>query len=182
VVREEILCSFWRPIGKKFKIIYYRANPIFDCKYILTYDRAEDLDSAVFDRCDESLLFPLPDEDCRYHLIRRYFDYYVQQMQSQSMSKKNYLFDSIQNNLMGKRPQKIIKIVDDDVMDANQIRDTVNLTSGFSGREIGKLMIAMQGAIHSSDAGCLTRLRCQQIIDAKVEEHNEKMRMKNHLH
>ena len=68
--------------------------------------------------------------------------------------------------------------VDDDVMDGSQIRDTVKATSGFSGREIGKLMIAIQGAKNSSETGRLSRLRCQQIIDIKVEEHIEKIKMK----
>lgn len=69
-------------------------------------------------------------------------------------------------------------IIDDNIMDDSQVRETVKQTSGFSGREIGKLMIAMQGAIHSSETGRLSHLRCQEIINTKVEEHNEKVKMK----
>ena len=32
-----------------------------------------DLDAAVLDSCDESLLFPLPDEPCRELLLTQYF-------------------------------------------------------------------------------------------------------------
>jgi SpoVK/Ycf46/Vps4 family AAA+-type ATPase len=44
---------------------------------VLATNRAEDLDAAVLDRCDESLYFGLPDEQCRGKLIKQYFNEYV---------------------------------------------------------------------------------------------------------
>ncbi len=81
--------------------------------------------------------------------------------------------------LSWKKPERVI-IVDDDVMNDNQIRETVEKTSGFSGREIGKLMVSMQGAVHSSETGRLSQVKCKEIIDTKVEEHKEKLIMKQH--
>jgi SpoVK/Ycf46/Vps4 family AAA+-type ATPase len=174
----EISCLSLQRIGEAF---YSCAHLWTRHSYTKTFRcncRAEDLDSAVLDRCDESLLFPLPDEECRYHLITRYFDYYVRRVERRLPSReKHSLFASIRNRSW-KKSESNEKIVDDDVMDAAQIGQTVKETSGFSGREIGKLMIAMQGAIRSSETGRLSRLHCQEIIDAKVDEHKEKMKMK----
>ncbi len=155
------------------------ANKKHKIRFLLFWyiHRAEDLDSAVLDRCDESLLFPLPDEECRSHLITRYFDFYIRRMQWKPPSPNISRFSSAMQNLTWKKPQGAM-IVDDDVMDDNQIRETVKNTFGFSGREIGKLMISMQGAVHSSEKGRLSQEKCQEIIDTKVKEHNEKLKMK----
>lgn len=173
-----ISCSYWQLIGEiprlKISII---ENLWSVTKEVGNIHRAEDLDSAILDRCDESLMFPLPDDDCRYKLIVQNFDYYVRRMDCRPLSLRNTLLISIQN-MIRKNPKNVTKIVDDDAMDESQIRETVRLTSGFSGREIGKLMIAIQGSIHSSETGKLSRRYCQKIVDTKVEEHNEKVKMK----
>ena len=44
---------------------------------VLATNRAEDLDSAVLDRMDESLYFPLPTEPLRASLASLYFNEYV---------------------------------------------------------------------------------------------------------
>lgn len=44
---------------------------------VLATNRAEDLDSAVLDRMDESLYFPLPAPDLRVTLVSIYFKTYV---------------------------------------------------------------------------------------------------------
>eukprot|EP00555_Chaetoceros_dichaeta_P012415 CAMPEP_0198269022 /NCGR_PEP_ID=MMETSP1447-20131203/39680_1 /TAXON_ID=420782 /ORGANISM="Chaetoceros dichaeta, Strain CCMP1751" /LENGTH=81 /DNA_ID=CAMNT_0043960375 /DNA_START=105 /DNA_END=347 /DNA_ORIENTATION=+ len=43
-----------------------------------------------------------------------------------------------------------------DVMNARQLAEVVLVTKNFSGREIAKLMIALQGTIYASKDGTLT--------------------------
>jgi ATPase family AAA domain-containing protein 3A/B len=88
------------------------------------------------------------------------------------------IFQVIYDRITGtKKAQKAV-IIESDVMDESQLRESVKATSGFSGREIGKLMIAIQGAIHSSEKGRLSRLDCQRVIDSKVREHHQKLNIK----
>jgi hypothetical protein len=42
---------------------------------------------------------------------------------------------------------------EDDLMTGEHIKSTVSVTFGFSGREIGKLMVALQGAMYVSKDG-----------------------------
>ena len=44
---------------------------------VLATNRAEDLDAAVLDRCDESLYFGLPEVNGREKLLDLYFNKYV---------------------------------------------------------------------------------------------------------
>ena len=67
--------------------------------------------------------------------------------------------------------------IDDDVMDDDQLKIAVESTKGFSGREIGKLMIAMQGAVYASSDGKLTAANARNIIENKVSEHRDKRKM-----
>jgi ATPase family AAA domain-containing protein 3A/B len=46
-------------------LLYNTGTEMTDFMMILATNRAEDLDPAALDRCDESLLFPLPDSACK---------------------------------------------------------------------------------------------------------------------
>jgi hypothetical protein len=67
--------------------------------------------------------------------------------------------------------------IEDEVMNTEQLNDIVAKTGGFSGREISKLMIAVQGAIFASSDGILTPIMIEKIVSIKVKEHNMKVEM-----
>ena len=76
-----------------------------------------------------------------------------------------------------RKGQNLCFQIDDGVMDDEQHKIAVDLTNGFSGREIGKLMIAMQGAVYASSDGKLTAANARNIIENKVSEHKDKREM-----
>lgn len=65
--------------------------------------------------------------------------------------------------------------IESDVMTDPQIASIVKSTEGFSGREIAKLMISIQGLVYASEGGVLTATMVNQLVDIKIDEH----RMKN---
>ena len=67
--------------------------------------------------------------------------------------------------------------IQSDVMDVSQIAEVVQATDDFSGREIAKLIIALQGIIYASSDGVLTRKMVQMIVETKVAEHKDKRQM-----
>jgi len=58
-------------------LLYQTGTQSYSFMMVLATNRAEDLDSAVLDRMDESLYFGLPNPFLRISLVRQYFDAYV---------------------------------------------------------------------------------------------------------
>lgn len=142
----------------------------------LFYKRAEDLDAAILDRCDESLLFPLPNEACRYKLIKDYYLMFVCSMVEPNEEKKGVnLMTRIKD--MFRFEDSFRAKIEENAMDEAQMKSVVKATAGFSGREIAKLMIALQGAIYASSDGTLTCTMIDRIVTTKVEEHKVKLEM-----
>lgn len=136
-----------------------------DIVLALATNRPGDLDSAVSDRIDEVLEFPLPGEDERYKLLKLYLDKYI----AQAGSRKPGL---VQRLLKG-NPQKIeIKGMTDDI-----IKEAAANTEGFSGREIAKLMASVQAAVYGSKDCVLDQSLFREVIDYKVAEHQQRRKL-----
>ena len=67
--------------------------------------------------------------------------------------------------------------IEENVMDGKQLEEIAIATDGFSGREIAKLMIALQGEIYASAEGTLTRNMIENIVQLKVTAHDIKKKM-----
>jgi hypothetical protein len=149
---------------------------------ILTFQnlnlRAEDLDAAILDRCDESLCFTVPNEECRRTLILDYFTKFVKSMEvvekeqhgTNIYTKMRRNFPILENNFG--------VCIDKEVMNETQLAHFVKSTNGFSGREIAKLMISVQGAIYSSSDGKLNYEMVRNVLETKTKEHQMKMEMR----
>ena len=113
---------------------------------VLATNRPEDLDDAVSDRMDELVHFPLPEESEREQLLSLYFSKYVvksDEMQAGGGSilrRISTLFSGRDKNLKinveGVTPPLFAELAKE--------------TSGFSGRELSKLMAAIQAAAFGS--------------------------------
>ena len=75
-----------------------------------------------------------------------------------------------------KQPPLLMSI-ESDLMTGLQLESTVAVTQGFSGREIGKLMVALQGAMYVSADGKLDFATAWKLIETKVGEHIDKLDM-----
>ena len=147
---------------------------------IIHNNRAEDLDAAILDRCDESLLFPLPDETCRYKLIKDYYQKFVFSMVESNDLDQNSIIRAVKGIFQFEKPFKVS--LDKKAMNEPQVQSIVKATTGFSGREIAKLMIALQGAIYASSDGVLTSKMIDKIVASKVQEHEVKLEMTGRSH
>ncbi|KAG6402896.1 hypothetical protein SASPL_135110 [Salvia splendens] len=105
-----------------------------DIVLALATNRPGDLDSAVVDRIDEVLEFPLPGEEESFKLLKLYLRKYI----AEAGERKPGLF----SHFFKKQQKKIeIKGVTEDV-----IKEAAAKTEGFSGREIVKIMASVQAA------------------------------------
>ncbi|WJX44916.1 hypothetical protein P8452_31841 [Trifolium repens] len=146
-------------------LLFRTGDQSKDIVLALATNRPGDLDSAVSDRIDEVLEFPLPGEEERYKLLKLYLDKYI----AQAGSRKPGL---VQKLLKG-NPQKIeIKGLTDDI-----IKEAAAKTEGFSGREIAKLMASVQAAVYGSKDCVLDQSLFREVIDYKVAEHQQRRKL-----
>jgi len=156
-------------------LLYHTGGERRDFLLVLATNRAEDLDEAVLDRCDESLLLGLPDAECRQKLMSQYYQAFVKGELTKNDEQASSLGSRLRSYLTKEDPFRVR--IDDDVMDQDQLGEVVAATEGFSGREIGKLMIAVQANLYASNDGELSKDMVQTITEIKVDEHREKLRM-----
>lgn len=131
------------------------------------------------DRCDESLLFPLPSRVPRSKLVEDYFNLYVRSMieTKHELTRYEKIMAKVRNIYAPLDP--FHASIEDNAMSKEMLESIVEATAGFSGREIAKLMIALQGSIYSSVDGLLTSQIIQTIVATKVEEHHIKLAIIN---
>ncbi|XVF30474.1 hypothetical protein REPUB_Repub16aG0061100 [Reevesia pubescens] len=146
-------------------LLFRTGDQSKDIVLALATNRPGDLDSAVADRIDEVLEFPLPGEDERFKLLKLYLDKYIAQVGSRK--------SGVLHNLFKKQQQKIeIKGLTDDIL-----RDAAAKTEGFSGREIAKLMASVQAAVYGSENCVLDPSLFREVVDYKVAEHQQRRKL-----
>lgn len=147
-------------------LLFRTGDQSRDVVLVLATNRPGDLDSAVTDRIDEVIEFPLPREDERFQLLKLYLNKYIAgEGHSDSNSKWGQLFK--------KSPQRItIKDLSDDV-----IREAAKKTEGFSGREIAKLVASVQATVYGSPDCVLDCQLFKEIVDYKVAEHHQRIKL-----
>ncbi|KAL7547399.1 hypothetical protein ACHAWF_014562 [Thalassiosira exigua] len=143
-----------------------------DFMLVLATNRAEDLDATVLDRCDENLYFPLPNAECRKDLKLLYFDLHFRQCMESNNKQELSLKSQITQYFTMRKP--FFMSIESDLMTGEQLESTVAVTYGFSGREIGKLFVALQGAMYVSKNGKLDFVAAWKLIETKVREHQQK--------
>ncbi|KAJ6423037.1 hypothetical protein OIU84_024045 [Salix udensis] len=146
-------------------LLFRTGDQSKDIVLALATNRPGDLDSAVADRIDEVLEFPLPQTEERFKLLKLYLDKYI----AQSGSRKSGWLQ----NLFKRQPQKIeIKGLTDDI-----IKEAAERTEGFSGREIAKLMASVQAAVYGSQNCVLDSTLFREVVDYKVAEHQQRRKL-----
>ncbi|KAF7836526.1 ATPase family AAA domain-containing protein 3-B [Senna tora] len=146
-------------------LLFRTGDQSKDIVLALATNRPGDLDSAVADRIDEVLEFPLPGEEERFKLLKLYLDKYI----VQAGSGKSGL---LQNLFKGKQQQIEVKGLTDDI-----IKEAAAKTEGFSGREIAKLMASVQAAVYGSENCVLDPNLFREVVDYKVAEHQQRRKL-----
>ena len=145
-------------------LLFRTGDQSRDIVLVLATNRPGDLDSAITDRIDEVIEFPLPGEEERFQLLKLYLNKYLSD-ESDGTSKWDSLFN--------KKPQKItVKDLSEDV-----IREAAKRTEGFSGREIAKLMASIQAAVYGRPDCVLDSQLFKEIVNYKVAEHHQRIKL-----
>ncbi|OIW05578.1 hypothetical protein TanjilG_23364 [Lupinus angustifolius] len=146
-------------------LLFRTGDQSKDIVLALATNRPGDLDSAVADRIDEVLEFPLPGEEERFKLLKLYLDKYI----AQAGSRKSGFFQEL---FKGKPQQIEIQGLTDEI-----IKEAAAKTDGFSGREIAKLMASVQAAVYGSENCVLDPSLFREVVDYKVAEHQQRRKL-----
>ncbi|QDZ21733.1 AAA domain-containing ATPase [Chloropicon primus] len=131
-------------------LLYRTGDQSKHFSMILATNRPGDLDSAVLNRIDDALEFPNPEAEERRQLIELYLKRYVAE-------NKSVKGPSIRVDIT---PGDLSKMYDSIAKD----------TKGFSGRDIAKMMSAVQAAVYGSVDGILTPAMFKGVVDYKLKE------------
>ncbi|KAG6594823.1 ATPase family AAA domain-containing protein 3, partial [Cucurbita argyrosperma subsp. sororia] len=145
-------------------LLFRTGDQSRDIVLVLATNRPGDLDSAVTDRMDEVIEFPLPGEEERFKLLKLYLNTYLS---NQNEAKSNQAFS------FKKIPQQItIRDITDDIL-----RDAARKIKEFSGREIAKLLASVQAAVYGRPDCILDSMLFTEIVDYKVTEHHQRLKL-----
>ncbi|PIA46037.1 hypothetical protein AQUCO_01600361v1 [Aquilegia coerulea] len=142
-------------------LLYRTGDQSKDIVLALATNRPGDLDSAVSDRIDEVLEFPLPGEEERFKLLKLYLNKYIENAGAKKSSWWPF----------SKQTQKKIELkgLSDEILQEVAVK-----TEGFSGREIAKLMASVQAAVYGSQDCVLDSNLFREVVDYKVAEHQQR--------
>lgn len=147
-------------------LLFRTGDQSRDIVLVLATNRPGDLDSAITDRIDEVIEFPLPREEERFKLLKLYLKKYLCSDEGDgSSSKWGHLF---------KKHQQKITIKD---LSDNVIQEAARKTEGFSGREIAKLMASVQAAVYARPDCVLDSQLFREVVEYKVEEHHQRIKL-----
>lgn len=149
-------------------LLFRTGDQSRDIVLVLATNRPGDLDSAVTDRIDEVIEFPLPGEEERFKLLNLYLNKYLKKSANDKDTKPKW------NHLFKKLSQKIT--VEADLTD-KVISEAAKRTEGFSGREIAKLVAGVQAGVYGREDCVLYSQLFKEIVDYKVEEHHQRHRL-----
>ncbi|XP_010444945.1 PREDICTED: ATPase family AAA domain-containing protein 3-A-like [Camelina sativa] len=149
-------------------LLFRTGDQSWDIVLVLATNRPGDLDSAVTDRIDEVIEFPLPGEEERFKLLNLYVNKYLKNSDSDKDTKH------IWSHLFKKLSQKIT--VNADLTD-QVISEAAKKTEGFSGREIAKLVAGVQAGVYGRKDCVLDSQLFEEIVAYKVEQHHQRHRL-----
>ena len=159
---------------------------------VLATNRPQELDSAVLDRMDVSMYFPVPDKQQRTRLVFRYLqehvlarcdpeDKHALALASAASPDKakgttSSHFGEFQvggfvastGSCLGTTPQAIAVASD---VTAESIRGIVSATEGFSGRAISKVFLNIQGDVYATEECVLTAALLRRALGRAADRH-----------
>jgi len=151
-------------------MLYHTGTASKQFMLVLATNRPGDLDTAVLDRIDEAVEFPLPDTSERGRLMKQYYSEYISRPMKLRTPKGQNGKHTIADRAAGEPSDDVFMQV-------------AQMLNGFSGREISKLCMALQTHIFA-EAGMskahhleITTEMLFEVVTAKVKEHNKALRM-----
>lgn len=160
-------------------LLFRTGDQSRDFVVVLATNRPGDLDSAILDRMDEVVEFPIPGINERKRLFSLYLNKYILAAGTDEggagAERRHGLWYSAKYFFSGRKIQ-IDPIALDGVTEQD-LEWAATLCEGFSAREIAKTMAAVQSAAYGTPNATLTVELFRNVINARVAEHKDRVAM-----
>eukprot|EP00941_MAST-03F_sp_MAST-3F-sp1_P002484 g2484.t1 len=150
-------------------ILYHTGTPQKNFMLILATNRPGDLDMAVADRIDEALEYGLPDKPGRINLVNLYYNKYIVK------HRKGYSRLDRLRRFFTIGPTAEIEISND--ITPKVLEKVADKADKFSGREIDKLMLAVQAVVYGSDRCYLDAKLLLESVDFLIRDQRKKWQL-----
>ena len=144
-------------------LLYQTGTPSQQFMLVLATNRPQDLDSAILDRVDVSMMIGLPKVEQREDLLKLYLKKHVVDMVTR------------ENNSQAWFRTKKNFVVEKECTTNETMKTIAEKVEGFSGREISKLMISVRYKFTMNPKLTLSLEMMNQVIREKILEHEEKV-------
>ncbi len=151
-------------------LLYQTGTQSQSFMLVLATNRPGDLDSAVLDRMDASVLVDIPGPAERARLVSLYLDEYCVRPALESRSRWRWGWSMRSGGALG----GAACFVDEQCSSPELLAEVTARTAGFSGREVSKLFIAAQHAMLLEESRTLTPAVLRAVVRVKVGEHEQK--------
>eukprot|EP00937_MAST-01D_sp_MAST-1D-sp2_P000014 g14.t1 len=167
-------------------LLYQTGEQSSSFMLVLATNRPGDLDAAINDRVDEALSFPLPGLPQRAAMLKLYYHTYITATReprggalARGWSLLRAVCSARLSRLSGRRPAPAVAAggIAAGEPSSEQLVRLAREVDGFSGREIAKLMVSVQGAAYGSADCVLSDEMLARVVRWKVAEHRNKARM-----
>ena len=136
--------------------LYLTGEPSKRYMLVLSSNQPYKFDSAILDRLDDIIDVCLPKHQERVRMLKFYFT--------------KFLYQKIRSNRFGRGTISLPTIDYEE-----KFQDISNRISGFSGREITKLVISWQAQAYSSQDRSLSEANMEECIRVMLQQHKQKL-------
>lgn len=151
-------------------ILTYTGTESRNFMIVALTNRPEDLDSAFLSRCDEQIEIGAPSVEQRKQILDMYIKKYLING-TRVLNTNTSLFGKLFGNNV--RPKRLI--IEPDVFSEEAV-DAINAKlNNFVGRDISKLVLAIQSTAYASANAAITKELVDQIVEEKVAQKNQQL-------
>ncbi|GIL58833.1 hypothetical protein Vafri_13806 [Volvox africanus] len=163
--------------GSLNALLFRTGDQSRDFMVVLATNRPGDLDDAVLDRMDEALEFGLPGLAERQRLLGLYLDKYIAKAGTAEggagAGAAGGPLARLTAMLKGRKASADRITISENITE-ELLAEAAKATEGFSGRELAKLLAAVQAAVYGAPQPVLTSEIWRTVLQRKLHEHAER--------
>lgn len=149
-------------------ILTYTGTESKNYMIVALTNRPEDLDPAFINRCDEQIEIGAPAFEQRLSILKMYVNEYL--------VKASKVIEQVSfwKWILGYKPKTLLKI-EKDVLSEKKLREIANKLDNFVGRDISKMVIAIQQAVYASKDRTVNTDIIKRIVNLKVKQKQKEL-------
>lgn len=154
-------------------LLTYTGTESKDFMLVVMTNRPQDFDEAALSRLDYRVKIDKPELKERIGILKKYIKELILEVPTQL--RQSTIWTRLHDRIY--KPEPILELkVENEALSDLVIEAIANRIDGFVGRDIFKMVLAMQARASLSKDRTLTAQMIASVIDQKIKEHNAKLK------